>query len=138
MPNGQVSASYQNAGGEIAVIAPHSLTVDKVFPLDACIPHGIMMGPNDHLVVGCSADATVTLGARAKTLIIDATNGAVIKEITEIGSSDQVWYNPGDQRYYVAGNGFTASGFESGLRTPSLGIIDARTNKVHRERSRRL
>ena len=32
----------------------------------------------------------------------DARSGAILKVITQVGGSDEVWFNPGDKRFYVA------------------------------------
>ena len=81
-----------------------------------------------HLLLGCSGDA-IEAGAHAQTLVMDASNGHIIATITEVGGSDQVWYNPGDNRYYLASRLMTSTGMKGGAPTPVLGIIDAATNK---------
>ena len=39
-----------------------------------------------------------------------------------------MWYNPGDNRYYLAANAWTTTGLTGAPLNPVLGIIDARTN----------
>jgi hypothetical protein len=42
-------------------------------------------------------------------------------EITNVGGVDEVWYNSGDNRYYLAGRDMPTG--------PVLGVIDAKTNQ---------
>ena len=51
---------------------------------------------------------------------------SVLKTFSQLGGSDEVWYNPGDNKYYLAMSSWTSSGKTgTGNPTPSLGIIDA-------------
>jgi DNA-binding beta-propeller fold protein YncE len=108
-----VPETTANHGGEIDAIDPDSMTIDHVFSLDDCAPHGLTLGPRHRLLVGCSKQRTIVLGART---------GRVIANLTEIGGSDEVWFNPGDNRYYLAASNH--------LPNPILGVIDARHNRV--------
>jgi hypothetical protein len=103
-------ATVNNPGGEIAVIDPVAMKIIKHFPVTDCNPNGLALGPNSHLLLGCGS---------AKTIIMDE-NGGIVATITEVGGSDQVWFNPGDNRYYLAAF-LNPSG-------PVLGVIDAKTN----------
>ena len=98
------------------------------YPLTECKPAGLALGPQRHLAVGCSGDA-IDDGAHAQTIIIDDTDGHVVATITEVGGSDEVWYNPGDNRYYTASRSMTSNGMKDGKPTPVVGVIDAGTNK---------
>ncbi len=51
--------------------------------------------------------------------IIDGNTGATLATFSQIGGVDEIWFNPGDNRYYLA-----ARDFPSG---PQLGVIDAGT-----------
>jgi DNA-binding beta-propeller fold protein YncE len=104
-----------NPGGEIDVIDPKSMEVIDVFPLSpGCSPHGLDIGPDQQAIVGCS------LMANARTIIMDTRDGTIVATITQVGGSDQVWFNPGDGNYYL--------GARSNPGGPVLGIIDAKTN----------
>lgn len=59
---------------------------------------------------------------------MDARNGKIVATITWVGGSDQVWFNPGDNRFYLAASGMTSTGTSSGTPTPVLGLIDASTD----------
>jgi hypothetical protein len=106
------------ATGEIAVIDPRTKKVVDHFPVSECEPAGLVLGPDQHLLVGCSQDA-ILAGFAPKTLVLDARSGHIVATITQVGGSDEVWFNQGDGRYYLAARG---------MKPPVLGVIDARTN----------
>jgi hypothetical protein len=118
-----------NPGGEIDVIEPKAQKITQVYPLDGCTPHGLTLGPNRNLLVGCSG-ADLAAGSSLISIVLNARNGHVIKTITGIGGSDEVWYNPGDNHYYTGSNRWTSNGQVGGTAQPVLGVIDAATNKV--------
>jgi DNA-binding beta-propeller fold protein YncE len=100
--------------GAVAMIDPRPGRVVARFPIDGCRPSGIALDSRTRdqtMLVGCLG--TVELqGADAKrwgfpprTIIMDARNGAIVHEVAGISGSDEVWYNPGDDRYYVAAQG---------------------------------
>lgn len=114
-----VPQTRANQGGEIDVIDPKTMMVTNIFPLNLgkdirCSPHGLDIGPDQQAIVGCS------LMANARTIIMDTRDGNIIATITQVGGSDQVWFNPGDGNYYL--------GARSNPDGPVLGIIDAATN----------
>lgn len=109
------------ARGAVAVIDPRTASVVDMWPVSECEPAGLALGPKQQLLLGCSGDA-IEAGFPAKTLILNARErGSLVREITQVGGSDEVWYNPGDMRYYLA-----ARDNPSG---PVLGIIDATSNE---------
>lgn len=127
-----VPASEGHPNGEIAVIDPKSMTVVDAFdttgtgPGDGvpCFPHGLAVGPRQNLLLGCSGDGPT--GTQMISIIMKATSGKVLQTFTQLGGSDEVWYNPGDNKYYLALSSWTSSGKTgTGNPTPSLGIIDA-------------
>jgi DNA-binding beta-propeller fold protein YncE len=105
-----VPSTKDHEGGEIAVLDDAKMAVTTSYTLTDCSPHGLAVGPNHQLLVGCSAEG--------HTMILDGTNGHVISDMTQTGGSDEVWFNPGENRYYLAERG-----------SQSLGIVDALTNK---------
>src|SRR5205085_6649066 len=86
-----------------------------------CTPHGLALGPHPFAIVGCN-DPT-------HSFIMNITTGAVI-EIPQVGGSDEVWYNPGDNRYYLgaSANTRTLAGVVGTTLNPVLGIVDAGAN----------
>jgi len=114
--------------GGIAVLDPRSLSLRTVFSVASCQPAGLALGPHQHLLLGCSQDA-IAAGAHAQTIVMNARDGSTVATITEVGGSDEVWFNPGDGRYYLAARGMTSNGLSTGTPTPVLGVIDAEDNK---------
>ncbi len=45
------------ASGAVAVIDPKTSTLVKQYPVNECQPAGLALGPNQHLLLGCSGDA---------------------------------------------------------------------------------
>lgn len=123
-----VPASKANPGGEIARIDPKTMRLAAIYPVTGCQPAGLILGPQQHLLLGCSGGA-IAAGAHAQTLVMDATDGFILATISEVGGSDQVWYNAGDNRYYLAARQMTSTGMKGGTVTPVLGVIDAATNQ---------
>ncbi|GAC1653199.1 MAG: hypothetical protein NVS9B1_01970 [Candidatus Dormibacteraceae bacterium] len=101
--------------GEVAAIdGVRSLVVDS-YPVDRCQPAGMVLGPGRQLCVACGKDA-VEKGFAPATLVIDLGTRETTR-FEEVGGTDQVWYNPGDGRYYLAARGMTGGAV--------LGVIDA-------------
>jgi hypothetical protein len=103
-----VPASKANPGGEIAVIDPVQMAVVATYGLTNCSPNGAALGPGNQLLAGC--------GNSGRSVIVDKTNGAVLADFSNVGGSDEVWFNPGDNNYYLA---------ESARQ--NLGVINAGT-----------
>jgi hypothetical protein len=129
---GQLAGSITCHGG-LLVIDPTKLseptatigafdatTNTGILMLNLCGPNGATVGPHGNLLLGCTPQNnpsdTTTLVINAKT-----KNFANIGNIT---GSDEVWFNPGDGRYY------TGSSRDCGLAggCPNggavLGVID--------------
>jgi len=129
-----IPQSQTNPGGEIAELDPTTTPPSfvRAFALPSnCIPHGLALGPHPNAIVGCStpaaANPTLPAGTQIISVILNITNGSTIT-ITDVGGSDEVWYNPGDNRYYLAANTWTTTGKTGAPLNPVLGIIDAGTN----------
>jgi hypothetical protein len=97
---------------------PNGPVVVNTFVTPNCMPTSIVQGPGDNFLVGC-ADHDGT-AFPPNEYVINGTNGKIISEITNVGGVDEIWYNPGDNKYYVA-----ARDMPNG---PVLGVIDAGTN----------
>ncbi len=102
--------------GAVSVVDPRTMAEVTRFPVTGCNGAGLALGPRQKLLVGCSLTNN--------SQIISARDGTLLAEIPEISGSDEVWYNPGDRKFYLAArnNPVSAGG-------PSLGVIDAVTNK---------
>jgi hypothetical protein len=117
-----------NKGGEIDMLDPIAMSVSQVFPVSDCVPHGLALGPNQQLLLGCSGDAINLLNAHAQSQIMDAATGQIVAKVMDIGGSDEVWYSPAAGQYYLAASSMTSDGTKKGKPAPALGIIDAYTN----------
>jgi hypothetical protein len=114
--------------GGVAVIDPKTLAVTKTFPVKFCQPAGLTLGPDKHALVGCSASTDFTVSGKLVppvTVVINVANGKVVRTFTQVVGNDEVWFNPGDDRYYLAArnNPVTNGG-------ASLGVIDAEDNEI--------
>ncbi len=98
--------------GGLVVINPDTQSIERVFPVRNCKPHGLALGPHQHILLGCNV--------AANSIVMDARDGSIVATITQVGGSDQVWFNPGDGRYYLAANRMAGGAV--------LGVIDAETN----------
>ena len=120
-----------NPLGEVDVIPAASVRSGKPmiaarFPAPGCPVTGMALGPNDELLIGCGAKKNLAL----RTLILNASSGAVLATITQVGGEDEVAYDSVKHRFYTASRDMTSTGVaEQGRPTPVLGVIDAVTMK---------
>jgi hypothetical protein len=104
------------AGG-VAVIDPKSMAVETTFvvPLASCqAPQGMAIGPDHQILLGCNGPS----GANHPTAIIDERNGRVIKTLANQSGADMVWFNPGDDHYFLARSAAVGA-------NQLLGVVDA-------------
>jgi hypothetical protein len=106
-----------NVNGVVAVItAEKPFKVDNVFKIPAgpgCEqgPHGLALGPDHQVLLGCGSPSTTSL-------VIDDRDGHTIFTLPGV-SSDEVWYNPGDNHYFLVPTPVGAAG--------ALAPVDAAT-----------
>jgi hypothetical protein len=98
---------------------PNGPVVVNTFPVPNCMPTSIVQGPGNNFLVGCADHDGVAFPPNE--YVIDGTSGKIIATIDKIGGVDEIWYNPGDNRYYLAARDMPTG--------PMLGIIDAKTNQ---------
>ena len=101
-------------------VDPLTMQFTQTFPIPViegriCSPHGIDLGARHELLIGCSL-----AGTNVETLIMNASTGTIVKVFTEVGASDQVWFNRGDRKYYLAARNFPGGAV--------LGVIDSEDN----------
>jgi hypothetical protein len=120
----QITPSDPTKGG-VAVINPASLSVTAVYPVSDCTPAGLALGPNYQALVGCSAAFGSSPNVVSQSLVINVKTGSIVKTIPEVGGSDEVWFDPGSENYYLAARSDTTS---TGTVMPVLGTVDAQTN----------
>ena len=96
----------------VAVIDPRSMRVTKKYRIPNCNSgmNGIVLGPLQRLLVS----------ACGRPYIMNAIDGHVINMITQVGGGDEVWYNAGDNRYYLISTDSTGQ--------TVLGVIDGETS----------
>jgi hypothetical protein len=109
-------------GPRIVRIDSTKLTIDTTITLDCAALGGtgssitgIALAPFQHLLVsacGYPADVNAISG-----------NAKIITK--QVGGGDEVWYNPGDGRFYVTGRDKPSS-----PSTQLLGVIDAQNDKL--------
>lgn len=107
----QVIPELKHGDGAIAEIDPKTMKVTRTFPVRECHGAGLTLGPGGKLLIGCT---------QKESVVMDAMTGKVVAATPKVTGSDEVWYNSGDGRYYLAA-----------VRDPSgpvLGVIDAKTN----------
>jgi len=120
------------SNGAIAKINPQTGAVEATFPVQFCQPAGLTVGPNQDLLLGCSVvfdtaghvwnPADPTSIAAPTQIIMDAKTGTIDASVAGVGGSDEVWFNPGDRRYYTASRNNPTG--------PVLGVIDAESQTL--------
>src|SRR5437870_1215137 len=112
--------------GAVLEINPASRKVEKVFPIDFgfsagppatadCLgPQGMAIGPKREILLGCS-------NAGQGSVIINELNGDLVRNLPGLNGNDEVWFNPGDNHYFLAGSNHNLA-----LPTPGpiLGVVD--------------
>jgi hypothetical protein len=107
------------------------------FPVYDCMPTSIVPGPGDNLLVGCADhdgetfpanEYVISNTASGNVACVPPNNGipnapanSNCLEITQVGGVDEIWYNPGDNKYYLAARDM--------LPIAVMGVIDAGTNQ---------
>jgi hypothetical protein len=128
-------------------INPLTGAIETEFPVPDCMPAGLALGPNQTFLAGCSLVYDTTFhpwfgadihSANPLQVIIDV-NGK-LTFVLGVGSSDEVWFNPGDNHFYTASqntpySAHPVAGTGRGLSTTDqgaglLGVIDARRQKL--------
>jgi hypothetical protein len=136
VPEVDVNASTPTpTKGAVAVIDPLAMTITDLFPVNDCNPAGLALGPSQQLLLGCGLK-------NGQSVIMDAQDGHIVKVVYGVGGSDEVWFNPGDNHYYLAARNNVVVD-EQGLVVvdangnavaggvdPVLGVIDAATNTL--------
>jgi hypothetical protein len=125
--NGHFLLTNSNASTDITLgtvddidpLSPTGPIVANAFLIKNCMPTGIVMGPGTDALVGC-ADHDGRAFAPS-SVIINSVTGEILTTINNVGAVDQVWYNPGDNRYYLAARDMPTG--------PVLGVIDAGTRQ---------
>jgi hypothetical protein len=129
-PAGCVVGGTPACSGGLLVTDPHAPTAVQgvfdpvtntgVIPLPACGPNGSTVGVHDNLLLGCTSGnfppQTTTLVINAKTHNSAAING--------IQGSDEVWFNAGDNRYYLGASKMSKPAGSPLGSGAVLGVVD--------------
>ena len=94
---------------------PNGPAVINVIPVFNCMPTSVIQGPGTDFLVGCGDHDGIAFPPNM--IIISGATDTIITTITQTGGVDEVWYNPGDNRYYLAARDYPPG--------PQLGVIDA-------------
>src|SRR5262249_29079548 len=78
---------------------PAGPVVIAVIPTINCMPTSIVQGPNHDFLIGCGDHDGIAFPPNM--IIIDGSANTIVATITETGGVDEIWYNPGDNRYYL-------------------------------------
>jgi hypothetical protein len=98
---------------------PNGPVVVNSFALPNCMPTSIVQGPGNNFMVGCADHDGEAFPP--SYYVIDGSSGAIIaNSIGYVGGVDEIWYNPGDNRYYLAARDMPTG--------PVMGVVDAKTN----------
>jgi DNA-binding beta-propeller fold protein YncE len=105
----------------------------KIFPEGNCDPTGLALGPGTEVAVSCRQG---NAGEALTIEFLDRVTGALIATVNA-GGSDQIAYDPGSNRYFIAASRWTSNGLSSGGSCgssqpcmPTLFIIDASSHQV--------
>jgi len=119
-----------NNGG-VAVIDPKTQKVETTFVVpfnDCAAPQGMAIGPDHQILLGCngvSGDglfSTVVIDERVPPNPSPTTPATIIKVLNNESGADMVWFNPGDNHYFLARS--SAAGPAAGGHQ-QLGVVDA-------------
>jgi hypothetical protein len=132
--------------GTLLRINPLTASIDAMYPVFGCEPAGLALNPtNNTLLLGCSTVFDVMGGGwtgtdpntAAPIQLIFGTNGFLQAVVPGIGSSDEVWYNAGDDHFYTGSSGSPlapsvivpmATGVSQGAAI--LGVIDGTSQRL--------
>jgi hypothetical protein len=93
-------------------------TQTGVVALPACSPNGATVGPNDNLMLGCTPGNNPS---DTQTTIISAKSTQSVS-VNHITGSDEVFYNRGDNRYYL--------GASKNIGGAVLGVVSRKPNSL--------
>jgi len=106
----EIDPRIGNANGPVVI---------NVIPTLNCMPTAIVQGPGSDFLVGCGDHDGIDFPPNM--IIINGATDTIVATITQTGGVDEIWYNPGDQRYYLAARDYPPG--------PQLGVIDALTRQ---------
>jgi hypothetical protein len=109
-----------------------TLAGTSIYPLGACDPTGVHLGPGNDIGSMCRQG---NVGDTLTFEILDKTNGHVLANLN-IGGGDQITYDTGTNRWFLADSRWTANGKSCGAGsatcplTPVIGIVDGPSRTI--------
>ena len=95
------------------------------------------IGAQGEILLGCSNGGTVgtppvTVAVGQGSVIINERNGDLVRSLAGLNGNDEVWYNPGNNHYFLAGSNHNLA-----LPTPGaiLGVVDQRPDTIGEDAS---
>jgi hypothetical protein len=114
IPNSAVDPT-QGAVADIDPKNANGVQIVNEFPISSCMPNSLAQGPGQDFLVGCADHDGVQFPPNE--IIMNGATGAILSNIPYVGGVDEVWFNPGDNRYYLAARDMPTG--------PVLGVLDA-------------
>src|SRR5262249_19059057 len=116
-PQGESGPNTDN--GVVLQIDPLTMEIEQTFSLEGSGcggNNGMALGPFPQALPGCT-------NAGPNSVVINLNSGAIIGKLADEAGADEVWFNPGDDQYFLAsGNHLDAV---TGKPAPILGVVDA-------------
>lgn len=132
--------------GSLFQINPLTAKIEAMYSVTSCAPAGLALNTTNHtLLLGCSVvfdDMGDTWtgtdpNTAAPTQQIFGTNGLIQAVVPGVGSSDEVWYNAGDDHFYTGSNGsplapsvIVSGGTAVSQGAAVLGVIDGTSQRL--------
>jgi hypothetical protein len=100
--------------GALFQINPLTAKIEAMYSVTSCAPAGLALNPTNHtLLLGCNVVfdnmgdtwTGTDPNTAAPTQQIFGTNGLLQAVVPGVGSSDEVWYNAGDDHFYTGSSG---------------------------------
>lgn len=103
-------SSTDPSKGALIRVNPLSAAIDAIYAVSDCAPAGLALNPNNNtLLLGCSVTFDIAgntwsgtdTNTAAPMQLIYGTDGFLQAAVPGPGSSDEVWYNSGDDHFYT-------------------------------------
>ena len=72
--------------------------------ISSCTPTGLAVSASGNMLVGCSSTGT-------QAVLLDK-NGQLLRTIAQVSGTDEIWYDPTTNKFYVTGNDATGKFFD--------------------------
>ena len=99
-PTGEPGPNSDN--GVVLRIDPVSESIEQIFSLagSGCGGNnGMALGPFPQALLGCT-------NAGPNSVVINLNSGAIIGTLADEAGADEVWFNPGNNQYFLANGNY--------------------------------